>query len=184
MLDRPWSWLRQVHGSDVVVVDRPGGRAGATADAAVSADAGAALAVLVADCAPVAFASAESVIGVAHAGWRGLLGGVVEATVAAMRGLGASAVDAALGPCIHAECYEFGAPDLDLIVDRLGPGVRAEDKAGRPALDLPAAIRVVLERSGVELRFDADVCTSCSPRHYSHRAAGDVERQAAVVWLP
>src|SRR3954454_11031418 len=63
VVDLPWTWLRQVHGADVARVDRPGDKAGWRADAAVTAEAGCALAVLTADCAPVALASAEGVIG-------------------------------------------------------------------------------------------------------------------------
>ena len=88
VVDLPWTWLRQVHGAEVVRVAGPGDAAGATADAAVTAAPGCALAVLTADCAPVALASAEGVIGVAHAGWRGVAAGVLEATVAEMRDAG------------------------------------------------------------------------------------------------
>ena len=90
-----------MHGARVVVVEGPGGAAGEAADAAVATSAGAALAVLTADCAPVALASPEGVLGVAHAGWRGLRAGVVEATVTTMRRLGATRIEAVLGPCVH-----------------------------------------------------------------------------------
>jgi YfiH family protein len=182
VLDRPWTWLRQVHGCRVVRVAQPGDGVGAEADAAVSRAPGVALAVLTADCAPVALVSAEGVIGVAHAGWRGLLAGVVEAAVDAMRDLGASGVGAALGPCIHPECYPFGVADLDRVAARLGPGVRASTRDGRPALDLPAAVLASLDRAGAELVADAGVCTACSPDHWSWRAGRATERQATVVW--
>lgn len=184
VLDRPWSWLTQVHGAEVTVVTSPGGSAGQPADAAVSAVPGVALAVVTADCAPVAFASPEGVIGVAHAGWRGLTAGVIEETVAALRSLGAGSVQAALGPCIHAECYAFGAADLDALADRLGPEVRGETADGAPALDVPRAVRSALARSGAQLVVDADVCTSCSSAHWSWRARQDRQRQATVVWQP
>src|SRR5579875_3709879 len=140
ILPLPWTVLRQVHGCRVVTVSEPGGCRGEAADAAVTRAGGAALAVLTADCAPVALASPEGVIGVAHAGWRGLEAGVIEATVEAMRRLGARRVSAVLGPCIRPECYEFDAPELDLMVRRYGQAVRATDVAGRPALDLPAVV--------------------------------------------
>jgi YfiH family protein len=181
-VDRPWTWLRQVHGAGVVHVTYPGDGAGAAADAAVSRAPGAALAVLTADCAPVALVSAEGVIGLAHAGWRGLLAGVIEATVDAMRALGATDVGAALGPCIHPECYPFGVAELDRVAERLGPGVRATSRDGAPALDLPRAVRAGLDRAGAELVADAGVCTSCSPAHWSWRARRDRQRQATVVW--
>src|SRR6185295_2862413 len=94
VLDRPWSWLRQVHGDHVVVVDAPGAGAGEEGDGLVTADAGAALTVFTADCAPVALAGDGGVIGVAHAGWRGLLADVIPRTVERMRALGAGEVRA------------------------------------------------------------------------------------------
>jgi YfiH family protein len=190
VLDRPWTWLRQVHGARVVVVDGPGDHAGAEADAAVTAHPGAALCILTADCAPVALSSPEGVVGVAHAGWRGLAEGVLPATVAAMRELGATGVTAALGPSIHAECYEFSPDDLDAVAARLGDVVRASTADGKPALDVPAAVRSSLEAAGVELAIDADSCTACAvdgdgrPRWFSHRARREEARQALVAWLP
>jgi polyphenol oxidase len=190
VVDVPWTWLRQVHGADVVHVSRPGEHAGARADASVTAVPGAALAVQVADCAPVVLVT-DGAVGVAHAGWRGLLGGVIGRTVVELRsvagaGIGAGTVRAVIGPCIHAECYEFGARDLDVIAARFGDDVRATTAAGTPALDLVAAVRAALTDAGlgaddVEL---AGGCTACTPdRWYSHRARGERERQAGVVWL-
>ena len=155
--DPSWTRLHQVHGARIVVVDAPGSGTGEDADAAVTTVPGATLAVLTADCAPIALASPEGVTGAVHAGWRGLAAGVVEAAVAEMRRLGASQVDAALGPCIHAECYD---------------------------IDVPAAVRAALVRAGAELVHDEDVCTSCSSEHFSWRARRDDERQAMLVWIP
>lgn len=185
VLDRPWSWLRQVHGAAVVSVAGPGDGAGEQADASVTTHPGAALCVLTADCAPVALASGDGAIAVAHAGWRGLVAGVVEATVGAMRQAGARApIEAALGPCIHAGCYEFSPADLDVAVAALGSEVRGSTATGQPALDVPAAVRAALTRAGATLVHDEDVCTACSADHFSHRARGELERQATVVWLP
>jgi YfiH family protein len=185
VLDRPWSWLRQVHGDVVVTVHDAGGGAGTVADASVSSAGDAALTVLTADCAPVALASPEGVFGVAHVGWRGLVAGVVASAVAAVRAAGGTDVIAALGPCIHAECYEFGAADLDAVVAAVGPAARGTTAHGLPALDLPAAVRAALDNAGVELIYDADACTSCgADRYFSHRARGERERQAVVAWLP
>jgi copper oxidase (laccase) domain-containing protein len=150
----------------------------------VSRAPGAALAVLTADCAPVALVSAEGVIGIAHAGWRGLLDGVIEATVDAMRELGATDVGAALGPCIRPGCYPFGEAELERVAGRLGPSVRATSRAGGAALDVPAAVRASLERVGADLVADAGVCTACSPAHWSWRGGRDTQRQATVVWRP
>jgi YfiH family protein len=181
VLDLPWTWLRQVHGDTVVVVDGPGAGAGTRADAAVTSNDGCALAVLTADCAPVALASPEGVVGAAHAGWTGLGAGILERTLEAMRALGASTVAAVLGPCIGPECYEFGEEDLARVADRVGPEVRSRTADGRPALDLAAGVRTVLGREGVVLA-DRSVCTACTPGYFSWRARREHERQALVVW--
>ncbi|MEW6155450.1 MAG: laccase domain-containing protein [Actinomycetota bacterium] len=183
--EHPWTWLRQVHGREVVRVARPGAGAGAVADAAVTDQAGCALAVLTADCAPVVLAGQShrgGALAVAHAGWAGLLAGVVEATVAEMEDLGATGIQALIGPCVHPECYEFGEGDLARMEERFGPSVRARTAAGAPALDLPAAVRVALARAGVTAVADAGACTACSPAWFSWRARRDRGRQATVVW--
>ncbi len=183
MLDRSWSWVRQVHGAAVAVADRPGGGAGTVADALVSARADTALAVLTADCAPVALASPEGVLAAAHGGWRGLLAGVIERTVEAMSGLGATHIVAAVGPCVRAECYEFGVEDLDQVAARLGRSVRSVTADGKPALDLVAAVAATLQRAGVsDVDLTSAACTACCPDYFSHRARGEAQRQALVVW--
>jgi len=179
----PWSWVRQVHGAIVRVVSVAGGVQGVTGDALVTATPDVAIAVFTADCAPIALASPEGVVAVAHAGWRGLDAGIVETTVDAMRRMGATRIDATLGPCIRPECYEFGDDDLDRLAARLGPSVRARTAGGRPAFDLPAAVSVALERAGAALVADRGDCTACSEEWFSHRARGEDERQATVVVL-
>ncbi len=179
----PWSWLRQVHGSRVVQVDGAGACAGEEADAAITVDRGAVLAVHVADCVPLLLAG-DGVLGVAHVGWRGLMAGVVEETVAALRALGGDvALRPEIGPCIRARCYEFGAADLDAVASRYGPLVRSVTTQGRPALDLPSGVRIALDRVGLPAPADAGVCTACSPAHWSYRADRASGRQALVAWL-
>jgi polyphenol oxidase len=182
VVDLPWTVLRQVHGSRVVVVEKPGGASGEPADAAVTTVADAALAVLTADCAPVGLASEEGILGVAHVGWRGLRGGVVEATVHTMRRLGATRIEAVLGPAIQPCCYSFGAHDLEEMATRFGPVVRATDREGKPAFDLPATVRHVLHISGTAVVGDSGVCTGCSESHWSWRSDRSAHRQATVVW--
>ena len=184
-MDRPWSWLRQVHGDRVVVVRQAGGAAGEAADGAVTLVADAALVVLTADCAPVALSSSEGVIGAAHAGWRGLQAGIVERTVEAMRSLGATTIEAALGPCVHPECYEFGEFDLSAMAARFGDAVRGTTRDGHPALDVPGAVAVALDEVGVGLSHVEPTCTACAAdRAFSYRARRETARQATVVWLP
>ena len=182
VVDLPWTWLRQVHGADVVHVRGPGDGAGTRADAAVTIEPGCALAVLTADCAPVALSSPEGVVGVAHAGWMGLLAGVLERTVEHMRALGASEVAAVVGPCIRPECYEFGTEHLDRVAARLGQGVRATSATGTPALDVAAAARSALAAAGVTEVDEVGRCTACDPGYFSWRAGGEMARQAVVVW--
>ena len=178
----PWTWLRQVHGNRVVVVGSPGEHAGAEADAAVTDVPGCVLAVQVADCAPVALV-ASSAVGVVHAGWRGLEAGVVGNAIDAMRSLGATDIEAIVGPCIEAACYEFGAADLDRVAGVLGDTVRSVTRDGAPALDLRAGVRSALEEAGVGRITVDSTCTACSAAHWSHRADVDGERQAVVAWM-
>ena len=188
LVDGPWTWLRQVHGARVVDVTAPGACAGEEADAAVTDVDGVVLCILTADCAPISFTSPEGVRGVAHAGWKGLAEGVVDATVAAMRAKGATSVEAALGPCIHPACYEFSPADLDEVARRLGDHVRSTTAHGRPALDLPGAVRRAVADAGAVLVEDAGRCTACDvdeagePRWFSHRARRDEARQALIQW--
>lgn len=179
---RPCTWLTQVHGAHVVDVTEPGGDAGARADAAVTDLADAALAVITADCAPVLFTAPE-VVGAAHAGWRGLVAGVLPATVEAMRSKGAREITAWLGPCIRSRCYEFGEEDLDVAAGTFGDTVRATTAWGTPAFDVTAAVTASLASVGVDRVVDSGACTACSPVHHSHRARRDEGRQAAFVWL-
>lgn len=160
----------------------PGGHAAPVGDGLVSAHPDARLAILTADCAPVALASAEGVIGVAHAGWRGLMAGVIGATIEAMRALGAGRIVAGVGPCIHPECYEFSAADLAAAVGVLGESVRASTARGLPALDLRAGVHAALGAACVEVVAEVRRCTACSEDLFSHRARGESQRQALVVW--
>jgi copper oxidase (laccase) domain-containing protein len=104
----PWTWLRQVHGADVIEVAEPGEGAGRSADAAVTVTPGCVLAVTTADCAPLVLV-AEAGLAVVHAGWRGAEAGVIAAAAGGLARLGAGAPVASwLGPCIGPASYEFG----------------------------------------------------------------------------
>ena len=177
-----WTCLHQVHGAGVHVAvgPQPPGRL-PQADASVSAEAGAVLSILTADCAPVALV-APGVVGAVHAGWRGLAAGVVEAAVTRVTERAGRPPAAVLGPCIHPCCYEFSPGDLALVSGRLGPGVEGRTAAGNLALDVPAAVRLALHGAGVEEITDLGVCTACSSRHFSHRRDGRTGLQAMLVW--
>ena len=185
VVDLPWTTLRQVHGSRVVDVVEPGDLAGSEADAAVTTTTGAVLAVQAADCAPVALVHPAGGIGVVHAGWRGLVAGVIDEAAGRLRSLcGPGAIDGYLGPCIHAECYEFSDDDLATIVDLFGDAVRGRTAGGRAALDVPATVAAACRAAGIELDTGAAVCTSCAAdRCFSHRARRDTGRHAVVAWI-
>jgi YfiH family protein len=182
IVDAPWTWLHQVHGADVVEARVPGDRAGEHADAAITHATRAPVAVHAADCAAVALVG-DRQIGVVHAGWRGVAGGVVEHAVEALRADGASGVRAVLGPCIRPDDYEFGAHDLDRVAAVLGDEVRARTSAGALALDLPAAVRGALRRAGVTELDDLGLSTADADRFYSHRLRGERARHALVAWI-
>jgi YfiH family protein len=178
-----WISLHQVHGTAVYPADSGGttaGRAAPRADAAVSAEPDAVLSVLTADCAPVALVG-PGVVAAVHAGWRGIAAGVLEAAVAEVRHRSPGPVRAVLGPCIHPECYEFSPADLAPIAGRLGPEVISTTTTGRPALDVPRAVRLALAGVGVTDVSDVEVCTACSPDHFSHRRDGRTGLQTMLV---
>ncbi len=162
---------------------RPGEHAGAAADAAVTATPGCAVAVRTADCAPVVLVGVRSV-GVVHAGWRGLLAGVLEHAVAAMRELDDGPMSAWLGPCIRGGCYEFAGPERGGLVDRFGAEVATTTGWGTPSLDVPRAVRLALAAVGVGAVHDDSGCTASDDRWFSHRARRDDGRFATVGWIP
>jgi YfiH family protein len=177
------TWLRQQHGSAVVVVGAPGDRSGAAADAAVSEACDTPLTIRTADCAPVALYSSNGMIGAVHAGWHGLVAGVVPACIAAMRERGGRDLHAIVGPCIHPECYEFGRDDLARVVATVGDAATGVTASGAPAMDLAAAVGSALRAGDVIVDEIVDQCTACRPGDYfSHRARRERARHVMVVW--
>ena len=153
------------------------------ADAVVTATRGLTLAIVTADCAPLVIAC-DDAVGVVHAGHRGLASGVIEAAVARLRDIGRGDVRAFLGPCIRAPRYEFGADALELFVAQFGAVAEGRTRDGRPALDIPAAIGVVLDRSGVVEFDDCGICTADDDGYFSYRRDGETGRQATIAVLP
>lgn len=178
---RPWTWLREQHGADVVTVGHPGDGAGRPADASVTTCTGAVLAVQVADCAPVALWSPSGVVAAVHAGWRGLVAGVIPAAADRMRALGATAIAAVLGPCVRVGRYEFGVEDLAAAAAVLGEGVRGTTDGGAPALDMVAAVRSSVASAGIEDFTDVGRCTARSSDLWSWRGDRTRCRHALVV---
>jgi len=172
--------LYQVHGATVVAAT-PGERP--EADGIVTADRDVVLMVRAADCVPVLLADPDAgVVGAAHSGRPGLAAGVVPATVARMRELGAGDLVAWVGPHVCGACYEVPESMRDEVA-AVEPASRATTSWGTPSLDLGAGVRAQLERDGVRV-VDASRCTRESPDLYSFRRDGEgAGRLAGVIRL-
>ena len=180
IIDTPWTWIRQVHGTTVLEVEEPGQHRGAEADGLITTATGCAIAVTTADCVPVVLV-AERGVAVVHAGWRGLLGGIIESAGSRLRELAGDPVDAVIGPCVHPENYEFGTAELDQMAERYGPEVRSQTSSGSPALDMPAAVGEACRRAGWAVS-EVGPCTS-GVEFYSHRTRQDDQRLTTVAWI-
>lgn len=182
-------WLRQVHGVRCVEADVESAARVPEADAAWTRVPGLGLAVLTADCVPLVLADRQgSVIGVAHGGWRGLVGGVAEALISALPAAPGDLV-AWLGPSIGPVAYEVGEevvgavaalPEGESLMRRcLAPGARD----GKVHLDLFELAGALLERSGVGSVLTDRLCTYTDLRFYSYRRDGATGRMATLAWL-
>ncbi len=179
-------WLRQVHGVNVAQlgplpsVDEP------QADAAVSHIPGTVLSILTADCLPVLLCADDgSEIGAAHAGWRGLAGGVLEATVQQLQ-TPAARLLAWLGPCIGAASYEVGEEVRDAFVayDAAAAAHFVPTRPGHWHCDLAALARRRLQAVGLKRIHGGGFDTLADPRFYSYRRDGARSgRFASLIWL-
>jgi YfiH family protein len=177
-------WLRQVHGTDVV--DAANATRGTPADALFTRMKNTVCAVMAADCMPVLFAHEDGgVVGVAHAGWRGLCAGVIESTIAAM-GVPADRVIAWLGPAIGPGAYEIGEEVRAAFVDRDSQAAAAfrPTRPGHWHLDLYAVARQRLAAQGATRVFGGGFCTASDQhRFFSYRRDRASERMAAAIWI-
>jgi YfiH family protein len=179
MLPEDPAWLRQVHGARVIDLDAQSAREG---DAVLTRKENTVCVVQMADCMPVLFADqAGTTVAAAHAGWRGLAGGVLEATVAAMRIPGHKLL-AWLGPAIGPRAYEVGEDVLAAF-----RGHEAAFSPARPGhwlLDLYAVARRRLNEAGVTHIFGGGLCTySEEQRFFSYRRDRSGARMGAFIWL-
>jgi YfiH family protein len=187
--------VHQVHSPDAVMVKGPWNGERPRADAMVTDVPGVALGITTADCGPVLFAdAAATVVGAAHAGWRGALTGVLESTLLAMEGLGAERgrIVAVLGPTISQDAYEVGADFKTRFLDEDEANARffrPGDRPGHDHFDLPAFIAARLGRAGIGTVVDLGLCTySDHERFYSfrrttHRAEPDYGRLISAIAL-
>lgn len=170
-------WLKQVHGSQVVALDSGGQGIG---DAAFARKDATVCAIQVADCLPVLFTDrAGTVVAAAHAGWRGLAAGVLEATVAAMH-LPREEVIAWLGPAIGPSAYEVGEDVRAAFPEH--PQAFKPNRPGHWLLDLYAVARAKL--AGLKSVSGGGFCTYCEPeRFFSFRRDNTRSRMGAFIWL-
>ena len=183
--------LSQVHGAEVVTVTEPWAPgAGGRADAMVTDRPGIALGIITADCAPVLLADPDAgVIGAVHAGWRGAVAGVLDATVAAMAALGATAIRAAVGPCIRQSSYEVGADLRDAVLahDARDGGFFAPGRPEHWQFDLSGyCAKRLASLARVEV-LDADTLPDAE-RFWSHRrrtlaGGGPIGHQISAIVL-
>jgi YfiH family protein len=171
----------QVHGSEVAVVEEPWGRP-PSADAVVTGLTGVTIAVGVADCVPVMLVDPGArLIGVAHAGRRGMQLGVAAAAAQAMRDLGATAIDAVLGPSICARCYEVPHELRDTVAGAR-PITASVTRTGTASLDVAAG--VIEQLAGLTASIDVvPGCTVESDDLFSYRREAQTGRFVALVWI-
>lgn len=183
-------WLDQVHGTAVWDADDNAVSVPPRADAAVTTQPGRVLAIMTADCLPVVIADVQGrVLGVAHAGWRGLAAGVLENTLAHMRERApdASAWRAWIGPAISQAHFEVGDEVYQTFVEhdvRLAMYFAADPSRGRWRADLPSIARHRLFHAGVQ---QIECCGRCTyedkHRFFSYRRQSRTGRQATLAWL-
>jgi YfiH family protein len=187
------AWISQVHGKGVVDASlvQPGAPV-QVGDASTAAQAGVVCAILTADCLPVLFADLHGkVVGAAHAGWRGLAAGVLQATVAAMRAQGAGEITAWLGPAIGPQAFEVGPDVLDAFRAALPDGHAEEGfrpypgREGKYLADMNLLARRMLAGEGVTRVHGGDRCTLSEREYfYSYRRDGAGSgRQASLIWI-
>lgn len=188
-----WHLMRQVHRADVAVIEEatPAGAELRAVDVMVTTCRERPLVVLAADCLPILVAGRRA-IGVAHAGWRGVVAGVPDALVTALEALGERAEDlqVALGPTIGPCCYAVSPEVVDAVSAVVDGVASARTRSGAPSVDLRAAVRHRLCARGVGAVSDAPVlgdasgaahCTSCGTGWFSHRRDPRSGRHAGMV---
>jgi len=177
------AWVKQVHGT--AVIDAARATPDAEADGVVTRDTGPVCAVMTADCLPVLLCDrAGKSVGIAHAGWRGLAGGVVENVVKAMR-VPPGDLIAYIGPGIGARRYEVGEDVHKAFVDTdsAAAGSFTPRKNGKYLVDLYGLARRRLAAAGVAEIYGGEFCTASEERFFSFRRDRTTGRMASLIWL-
>jgi len=187
VLPREPVWLSQVHGSctlDAATADNT-----PQADACIATKAGVVCAIQTADCLPVLFCDmGGKVVGAAHAGWRGLAGGVLENTLSRMCDAGAGDITAWMGPAIGPRCFEVGQDVFEAFAARDAAMAAAfqalAERPGKYLADIYALARKTLQNAGVDQVFGGGRCTVTERTlFYSYRRDGTTGRMASLIWL-
>ncbi|MFC5474215.1 peptidoglycan editing factor PgeF [Paraherbaspirillum soli] len=189
-------WLSQVHSADVV--DVAAVSTGVEADAVIATQPGMVCAIQTADCLPVLFADLDGrVVGAAHAGWRGLVAGVLQNTVERMKAAGAGDIVAWLGPAIGRDQFEVGGDVLERFVERaestqMSHQILAQtqacfapiaDRPGKYLADIYQLARIALQQAGVQRIDGGGLCTVTDRRFYSYRRDKTTGRMVSLIWL-
>jgi YfiH family protein len=175
----PVQYMNQVHGNRIAIIEEQSDEA-PTADALVTGIPGVTLGVMVADCIPLLLISKE-VVGAVHVGRKGLMNAITSITIELMRDMGATSIQAVMGPSICGRCYEVSA-DIYHEVIAEHPKSKSSTSSGTFALDLPAALRSVLENESIPI-VDQFSCTVEDPELFSYRRDGVTGRQAGLICL-
>jgi len=174
---RSAKFMNQVHGSDVVEVDS-NSTSPITADALITSEPGLPLVVLAADCLPILISS-RSIVGVIHAGRKGVLNGIIGKTINQMRQAGAQDLVATIGPAICKNCYEVSADMYEEVISAMP---ELATSVASHSLDLLAAAKAQLRALEVQAT-SVDICTAHNENFFSYRRDGNTGRNAGVIVL-
>ncbi len=170
-------FMNQVHGNEVIeIVDNSQSKV--TADALITRQTGLPIAVLSADCLPILIKGA-SIVGVIHAGRKGILNGIISNTISKMRTLGGEDLEATIGPAICGDCYEV---DIQMYLDAIEIDPNLATKPETHSLDLKKAAAGQLDSQSVSVN-DLGICTAHNSNYFSYRRDGISGRNAGVIVL-
>lgn len=178
-----WVFLNQTHCDSIFDVDNKKyfQENPPTADASITQQGTLPLVAMIADCGPLVLSCGE-VMAVIHASAKTVASNLIEKTIQKIRKLDSnSELFALLGPCIHKENYEYKQEDLNVLARQLGEHIKGETAVGKPAFDLPSAIKFECAKSEASYR-DLDIDTYANENYFSYRRDGITGRQCVIAW--